>query len=134
MTKMPVAPKVLALAVAMVVSVAGAISAHSRVEVLAVDSNVTESNGVATATFKLLVTNQEESAITSVRAVFAGGFEVSIGDIAAGKTATSAGQKLVFNAADLAPTKNVPVTVTLKYTTDAGEQTASALLTLRRAE
>ena len=134
MTKMPAVFKGLTLAIAMVGAIATSVLAHARVDVLAVDSELTESSGVATAKFKIQVSNHEEAAMTSVRAVFAGGIEVAIADVAANATVTSAAQKFTFDAADLAPTKNVPVNITLKYVADGDEQSMPALIVLRRAE
>jgi hypothetical protein len=129
--------RLLAFSVAFLMALAVATaspSARARISVMAVDSEVTVSDSLATAKFKIQVTNQDETAMTSVHAVFAGGFEVAMSDVAAGATVTSASQKLVFNAADLVASKNVPVPVTLKYVTDGVEQSASAVLVLRRAE
>jgi hypothetical protein len=134
MTKMPSVLRGLALAAAMVIALAGSIAAHARVDVLAVESQLTESNGLATATFKIQISNHEEAAMTSVRAVFAGGIEVSMNDVAADATVTSGTQKFVFASADLPATKNVPVNITVKYFTDGVEQSIPALLTIRRAE
>ncbi len=134
MSKVPAVLKGLTLVVAMVVALAGSVVAHARVDVLAVDSELTESNGLATAKFKIQVSNHEETSMTSVRAVFDGGIEVAMSDVAADATVTSGAQKFVFNAADLMATKNVPVTITVKYMTDGVEQSIAALLVLRRAE
>jgi hypothetical protein len=134
MTKMTAVLKGVAVAFAMAIALGVSVAADARVDVLAVDSQVTEANGLATATFKIQVANHEEAAMTSVRAVFAGGIEVALSDVAADATVTSAGQKLTFIAADLPATKNVPVSVTVKYLTNGAEQSLTALLTLRRAE
>jgi hypothetical protein len=134
MTKMPSVLRGLALAIALAAGVVGPIAAHARIDVIAVESQLTDSNGLATATFKIQISNHEETAMTSVRAVFAGDIEVSMNDVAGDATVTSGGQKLVFASADLPATKNVPVNVTVKYFTDGVEQSMPALLTIRRAE
>lgn len=134
MTKMPSLLRGLALAVAMAAAIVTSVAAHARVDVIAVDSALTDSNGLATATFKIQIANHEEAAMTSVRAVFAGGIEVSMNDVAADATVTSGAQKFVFASADLPATKNVPVNITVKYFTDGVEQSLPAMLTIRRAE
>ena len=133
MTKMPSVLRGLALAAAMVTALVGSTSARARVDVIAVDTQLTDSNGLATATFKIQISNHEETAMTSVRAVI-GDIEVSMNDVAADAVITSGAQKFVFASADLPATKNVPVNMTVKYFTNGVEQSIPALLTIRRAE
>lgn len=131
------ATRLFAVSLAILVAIAGVAaspSAQTRVEVSAVGSEITEQGSIATAKFKIQVTNHEETAITAVRAVFEGGIEVAIGDVAADATVTSAAQKFLFNTADLMATKNVPVHITVNFTVDGTEQSMPALLVLRRAE
>jgi hypothetical protein len=134
MTKMPAVLKMLALTAATVLAFTASSSARSLVEVRAVDSELTEANGLATAKFKIQVENKDEAPMVAARVVFPGGIEVVIGDVAAGATAVTGPQKFVFAAADLPATQNVPLTVTLKYTAGEAATEVSALLTFKRAE
>jgi hypothetical protein len=134
MTKMPAALKMLAITVVAALASMAQSSAHSRVEVRAVESQLTVSGGLATAKFKIQVENQDESAMLAARIVFPGGIEVVIGDVAAGATAVTVPQKFVFAADDLPATQNVPVTVTLKYTSGDAATEMPALLIFKRAE
>src|SRR5689334_11683631 len=94
---------------------AAALSAHARVSVMAVGAEVTQQGSIATAKFKIQVTNEEDVAINAVRVVFDGGIEVVIGDVAAGSTVVSGGQKFVFDTTNLPPTRSFPVPVTVKF-------------------
>ncbi len=134
MTKMPAVLKGLTLAIAMTLGLASSVAARAGVDVAAVNSAITVTNDLATAKFKIQVSNHEDATITSVRVVFAGGIEVALSDVAADTSATSGGQELTFKAADLPATKNVPVAVTVKFFVNGVEQSASAVLVLRRAE
>lgn len=134
MTKVQAGLRGLWLAFAVVVALVASASAHAGVAANAVGSQLTEANGVATATFKIQVENSDQADITNARVVFAGGIEVAVGDVAAGATVVSAQQKFVFDASTLMPTKHVPVPVTLKYLAGGVETEVSAFIVLDRAE
>ena len=134
MTKLPAVVKGFALAFAMVVAIAGSVAAHARIDVLAVDSEVTESNGLATAKFKVQVSNHEETVMTSVRIVFEGGIEVAMSDVAADATVTTGGQKFMFDITNMPPTRSFPVPVTVKFSINGVESETTAILAMKRAE
>lgn len=133
MTKMCRIIAGLALTLALVVALAGSVSARAGVVVSAVGSALTETDGVATAKFKIQVENGDAADIANVR-VSIGDIEIAVGDVAAGATAVSSAQKFLFDAATLLPTKHVPVPVTIKYVVDGVETSVAGSLILNRAE
>jgi len=117
-----------------VVTLVATSSAHARVAVTAVSSEVTEQGSIATATFKIQVVNQEDAALTGVRVVFEGGIEVVLGDVAAEATLTSGGQKFMFDTTNMPPTRSFPVPVTVKFAVNGVESEMTAILAMKRAE
>jgi len=116
-----------------VVALVGSASARAGVAVTTVGSVLTESDGVATAKFKIQVENGDQADITNVR-VAIGDIEIAIGDVAAGTSVVSAAQKVLFDAATLMPTKHVPVVVKIKYFVDGVETVVAGSLIFNKAE
>jgi len=93
-------------------------SAEARTfKATAVNGAATISNGQAQVSFKIEFTNDEELAMTGVTVVFEDGSEVSLGDVEAGATVTSAEQSRTVEMGD-SGSRSVVVKVTLKYAQD----------------
>lgn len=116
---------VLVLASVMPVS-AQRISAELETSQLSVIS------GVAEATFKVVVKNEEETSLAGVWLVFADGFEVAIGDVAAEGSATSESTTRTFDLSLHSETLSVPLEATLRYAVNgnAVEQATTVVLRL----
>src|SRR5688572_20436036 len=80
----------------------------------AVNGAATISDGQAQVNFKIEFTNDEQLAMMGVAIVFEDGSEVSLGDVEAGATVTSAEQSRTVGMGD-SGSRTVVMKVTLKY-------------------
>lgn len=72
-------------------------------------------NDVAEATFTVVVKNEEDTAIAQVWLVFADGYEIPVGDVAAESTTASESVTRTFDLSAHIRSLNVPFKATLKY-------------------
>ena len=89
----------------------------ASVQVTAETIQVVEIDDFANVEFSLTVTNGTSVLASDVYVVFEDGVEVSVGDIAAGGSASSAPQTLTIDLLQM-PTRNSPLPVTLNFTLD----------------
>lgn len=92
--------------------------------------NVT--NDVAEATFKVVVRNEEETALSAVFLVFDDGYEVAVGDVAAESSAASEAITRTFDLSQHVRSLAVAMPATLKYSAGGAsvEQAATVVLHL----
>jgi hypothetical protein len=100
---------------------------------VAVASSLTQQDGTATARFVVQVTNDDEAAMTNVRVVFNADFQVAVGDVAPGATATSGPQTITVDVTS-SPTQSLALPVTYKFSVDGAAAETTGLLTFRRAQ
>ncbi|HEX6164789.1 MAG TPA: hypothetical protein VFZ31_15580 [Vicinamibacterales bacterium] len=107
----------------MLVAVAVALGAslltarEPRVSAAMLTSAVTIQNGIADATFKIEITNEEPTAMSDVFVVFADNMQLSVGSVPAEGSATSGEMTRSFDVSDN-PSKYTAIPVTLKYSVD----------------
>ena len=96
-------------------------------------SQLTVVNGVAEATFKVVIKNEETYSLAGVWLVFDDGFEVSIGDVAAESSGASDSATRTFDLSQHISSLNVPLPATLKFAVDGSnvEQPTSIVLHLQ---
>ena len=120
-------------AVLLLVSCATAlIAADARVSATLIVSSVSVQNGLADATFRIEVKNDEASAMSDVFVVFADNIELAVGNVPAEGSATSVEMTRSFDISASA-SKYTPIPVTLKYSVD-GAQVESAITVTLAAE
>ena len=95
-------------------------------------SQLTVVNDVAEATFKVVVTTEEATAMGQVWLVFDDGIEVSVGDVPAEGSASSEPLTRTFDLSQHIRSQSVPLQATLKYSSDgvAVEQATTVVLQL----
>jgi len=95
-------------------------------------SALSVTNDVAEATFKVVVKNEEASAMSNVWLVFDDGFEVSVGEVPAEDSGASESVTRSFDLSQHIRSLNVPFPATLKYSIDgnAVEQQTTVVLHL----
>lgn len=100
-----------------------------RVSASLVTSEVTVQNGLADATFRIDVRNEEAQALSNLFVVFADNTEVAIGDVPAEGSAASEPTSHTFDVSE-AISAHATIPVTLKYSVDGAqvEQAASVVL------
>lgn len=101
-----------------------------RLNVVLNVTEVTVTNGVADATLAVEVQNDESDAVSNVWVVFENGTEVSIGDVPAEGSASSAPAQYTFDLSDKLPSANIPLKVTVKFSlqgSPAEKQTVTVL-------
>jgi hypothetical protein len=120
-----------ALSVLIVVVAATPALARQRISAELEASQLSVVNGVAEATFKIIVKNDEPAAITGVFLVFDDGFEVTIGDVAGEASGASESTTRTFEVGEQ-ETLNVPFPARLKYSVDGTpvEQQVNIILRL----
>jgi hypothetical protein len=108
-------------------------AAAQKVTASMVVSEVTVQNGIADATFRIEVSNQESEAIGNVFVVFADETSIAVGDVNAEGTAQSASTTQSFDVSQ-SVSEHTVIPVTLKYTVngESVEQAASVLLRARQ--
>lgn len=109
----------------------GVASAEAQqVSVAAVNVEATAQGDLVQATFKVEVTNPGDTAAADVVVVFSDGIQMALGTIEAGSSAVSQPETRTIDRSAL-PTQNVPVPVTLKYTSGGESVEAAAVLIVR---
>lgn len=93
----------------------GSVAAAQQVEAGAQVVQVVESGAFIDVQLKVSVTNKESSVAQNVFVIFPDGLQVSLGDVAPGKSAVSATQTQSIDISSR-PTHHVPVPVTVKFT------------------
>lgn len=95
-------------------------------------SQLTVVNDVAEATFKVVVSTEEATAMGQVWLVFDDGIEVSVGDVPAEGSAASEPITRTFDLSQHIRSHSVPLQATLKYSSDgvAVEQATTVVLQL----
>lgn len=104
-----------------------------KVTAVAVASSMTQQDGTTTARFVVQVTNDDDAAMTNVQVVFNADFQVAVGDVAPGATATSGPQMITVDVTS-SPTQSLALPVTYKFSVDGAAVETTGLLTFRRAE
>lgn len=104
-----------------------------KVTAVAVASSMTQQNGTTTARFVVQVTNDDDAAMTNVQVVFSADFQVAVGDVAPGATATSGPQTISVDVTS-SPTQSLALPVTYKFSVDGAAVETTGLLAFRRAE
>jgi len=109
-------------------------AAAQRISAELETSQLSITNGVAEATFKVVVKNEEAQLLTNVWIVFKDGFEVSVGEVGAETSGTSESATRTFDLSESAESWNVPFEATLKYSVDgnAVEQATTVVLRLNQ--
>ena len=132
MQRTPATRRAAVLSVAALLSVA--VAAESpRLNVVLNVTEVTVTDSIADATLAVEVQNEESGAVTNVWVVFEDGTEVSVGDVPAEGSASSAAARYTFDLSDKLPTANVPLPVTVKFSiegTPGEKQTVAVLRTV----
>ena len=107
-------------------------AAAQRISAELETSQLSVTNGVAEATFKVVVKNEEGQPLTNVWLVFQDGFEVSVGDLGAETSRASESTTRSFDLSEQGETLNVRLDATLKYSVDgnAVEQATFVVLHL----
>jgi hypothetical protein len=100
-----------------------------RISATLVASSVSVQNGLADATFRIEVKNDEESAMSDVFVVFADNVELAVGNVPAEGTATSGEMTRSFDISESA-SKYTPIRVTLKYSVDGVQVETEVTVTL----
>ena len=123
-------PRLLAVLLALCVFVSRADAQRIMASLDA--SAITVTNDVAEATFKVVVKNEESSAMANVWLIFADGFEVSVGDVPAEDSGASESVTRSFDLSEQIKSLAVPFTATLKYSVDGNsvEQQTTVVLHL----
>lgn len=106
-------------------------SAGAKVSAAAVEASGSAQGGVAQATFKIAVTNDEASSITNVSVVFTDDTTVAVGDVDAGKTGVSQAVTRTINLSDQ-PSNNSAFRVTLRFNLNGEAVEVPATLTLKQ--
>jgi len=107
-------------------------AADPRVSATLVASSVSVQNGLADATFRIEVKNDDESAMSDVFVVFADNVELAVGDVPAEGSATSGEMTRTFDISE-SVSKYTPIPVTLKYSV-AGVQVETEVTVTLAAE
>jgi hypothetical protein len=120
--------------VVMLTSLASAASGlQHKVAAEAVASSITTQDGKTTAKFVVRVSNYEDVAIADFKVVFSEDFQVTVGGVAAGATATSGSQVVTVDVAD-SPTQSLLLPVTYTFSIDGANVEKTSVLMFRRAE
>ena len=127
MTRTPL--RWLAIVVVLCMSAAAGYAKAAQVSAALIASDVVTSDDTADVTFTIEVTNGGDATAGDVRIVFADGAEVGVGDVAAEGKASSESQRRVI--ARPAPTHNLPIQATLKYTSGGASVEESIILTVK---
>ena len=104
-------------------------ASEPRITATLVASAVAVQNGLADATFRIEVKNDEASAMSDVFVVFADNAELAVGNVPAEGSATSGEMTRTFDVSN-SPSKYVPIPVTLKYSVDGAQVETSVTVTL----
>ena len=126
--------RILVLSAAVVFSATAAPAFAQRINAELETSQLSLTNGVAEATFKVVVKNEEEAALAGLVLVFEDGYEVTVGDVAGESSASSDAVTRTFDLNGHISSYSVPFKATLKYSTDgnAVEQPTTVVLHLNR--
>ena len=84
-----------------------------QLSLMAVDSTVVVTDGVATATFRIKFTNEDSAAMTNVVVVFGDESTDSLGDVPAGGAVVSEPETKFIEIKN--ESRSIPVPVTLKF-------------------
>ena len=101
-----------------------------RISASLVTSQVAVENGIAEATFRIDVANEEATPISNVWVVFADNTEVAIGDVPAEGSAASESTTHAFDISQ-AVSIHASIPVTLKYSVDGTQVEQAATVVLR---
>jgi hypothetical protein len=91
-------------------------------------------NDVADATFKVVIKNDEDYALSAIFLIFDDGFEVSIGDVAAESSGESSSVTRTFDLSQHIRSLNIPLPATLKYSADGQTVEQAMNVVLRLSE
>jgi hypothetical protein len=117
-------------AVLLVASSAIALRASEpRITASLIASAVSVQNGLADATFRIEVKNDEASAMSDVFVVFADNVELAVGSVPAEGSATSGEMTRTFDVSE-SPSKYMPIPVTLKYSVGGTAVETAVTITL----
>ena len=122
--------RIAAVAAAIALVTSSLAAQPSRISAELKTTQVTVTNGVADATFKVVVHNEEAVALANTWLVFEDGFEVSVGDIAAESSAESESTTRTFDLSQQMQSLAVPFAATLKFAVDGNTFERSTSITL----
>jgi hypothetical protein len=122
-------PRLMSAALLLIVCATALHAADARVSATLVASSVSVQNGLADATFRIEVKNDEESAMSDVFVVFADNVELAVGNVPAEGSATSGEMTRTFDISESA-SKYTPIRVTLKYSVDGAQVETPVTVTL----
>ena len=108
-------------------------SARQRISVELETSQLSVVNGVAEATFKIIVKNEEAEALAGAWLVFDDGFEVAVGDVAAEASVASESTTRTFDVSEQ-ESRHMPLNAKLKYAVNGNPVEQDVHLSLRLAE
>ena len=111
------------------VCVSASQASEPRVSATMITSAVSIQNGVADATFRIEVKNDEDAALSDVFVIFADDIQLAVGSVAAAASASSEEMTRSFNVAET-PSKYTPIPVTLKYSVDGVAVETAVTVTL----
>ena len=124
--------KITVLIAALALSSAVSNADVPRVTATMIASAVSVQNGLADATFRIEIKNDEESALSDLFVVFADNIELAVGAVPAEGSATSGEMTRSFDISE-SPSKYTPIPVTLKYSVN-GVPVEAAVNVLLEAE
>lgn len=126
--------RILVIAAVAVLSAAAMYAAPPRIITTLETSAVTVTNDIAEATFTVVVKNEEETALSSAALIFADGYEVAVGDVAAESSAASEPVTHTFDLSQHPRSLSVAMPATLKYSVngESVEQAAHVVLHLQQ--
>ena len=122
----------VAVNVALLLTVSAIPAAAQRISAELKTTQVSVTNDVADATFKVVIHNEENAALTNVWLVFEDGFEVAVGDVD-DEYKSSDEQTKTFDLSQDGGTAHVPFKATVKYSVD-GESREQAITVVLRLE
>jgi len=122
----------VAVNVALLLTVSVIPAAAQRISAELKTTQVSVTNDVADATFKVVIHNEENAALTNVWLVFEDGFEVAVGDVD-DEYKSSDEQTKTFDLSKDGGTAHVPFKATVKYSVD-GESREQAITVVLRIE
>jgi hypothetical protein len=126
--------RIVAIAAALVLYTTAAPAFAQRIYAELETSQLSVADGVAEATFKVVVKNEEGATLSGLVLVFEDGYEVNVGDVAAESSASSDAVTRTFDLSEQIRSLAIPFKATMKYSTDgdAVEQPTTVVLRLNQ--
>jgi hypothetical protein len=106
-------------------------AAAQRISAELETSQLSIANGVAEATFTVVVRNEEDQPLTNVWLVFQDGFEVAVGDLGAEASGSSEPATRSFDLSAQGETLSVRYDATLKYSVGGNAVEQATFVVLR---